>query len=415
MATLTAERNERNVLLLTGVGHFATHFFELMFPTLAVSLARESGVPLERVLTWSFVGYLAFGLGALPVGLIADRVSGRLLLLVSLFGLGVAALAASEVTSPRALTICLGAMGALASIYHPVGMSLISRSVDARGRALGVNGIFGNAAIALTPVLTAALCARFGWQDTYRLVGYAMCALAVACAFLPVREPRPHPVSAAATSAPIAWRPLAVLLVAAALAGVSYRGNTLIQPAYFAANVSEVWFGAAVSAAYLLGIGGQYLGGLLADRHDLRRLYLLFHLCSLPALLLMTVASGAPLIACAAGFVFFSLGMQPIENSLVAQYAPPHRRAAIYGLKFVCTFGVGSLAVWLGRWADSLGGLSTAILCVAGVVALIVVAAAVLLSMDDGAVTATDAGRGGSADVPALAPRPAVGESRTAI
>jgi MFS family permease len=379
--------NERNVLLLTGVGRFTTHFFELMFPTLAVALARQNSVPLDEVLSWSFLGYLAFGLGALPMALVGDRIGARLPLLVSLFGLGVAALAASEVTSARALTICLAAMGALAGVNHPLGMSLISRSTDAPGRALRMNGIFGNVAIALTPVITAALCARFGWQDTYRLVGYAMCALAVGCAFLPVQEPPRRPITARDTAAPIAWRPLLVLLVAATLAGISYRGTTLLQPAYFAERVSEVWFGAAVSAAYLLGIAGQYVGGILADRHDRRRLYLLFHACSLAPLLLMSVLGGMPLVVGTAAFVFFSLGMQPIENSLVAQYAPPHRRATIYGLKFVCTFGIGSLAVWLVGWADAVGGLSHAILCVAGVVILVIAAAAVLLRMDDRATT----------------------------
>jgi MFS family permease len=383
MVTLTAARNERNVLLLTGVGHFTAHFFELMFPTLAVALASEANVPLEEVLTWSFFGYLAFGLGALPAGLLADRIGARLPLLVGLFGLGVTALAASEVTTPRALTVCLAVMGGFASIYHPVGMSLITRSIDARGRALGINGIFGNLAIALTPVVTAALCARFGWQDTFRLVGYAMCALAVGCAFLPVEETRPAPAHADQTAGRINWRPLLLLLLAATLAGISYRGNTLLQPGYFAERVSPVWFGAAVSAAYLLGIAGQYVGGLLADRHDQRRLYLLFHLCSLPALLAMTVLSGTPLVLSAAGFVFFSLGMQPIENSLVAHYAPPRRRAMVYGLKFVCTFGIGSLAVWLVRWADGIGGLSHAVLWLSGVVALVVLVAAVLLSIDD--------------------------------
>lgn len=383
MVTLTAARNERNVLLLTGVGHFTAHFFELMFPTLAVALASEADVPLQEVLTWSFFGYLAFGLGALPAGLIADRIGSRLPLLVGLFGLGVSALAASEVASPRALTVCLAVMGGFASIYHPVGMSLITRSIDARGRALGINGIFGNLAIALTPVVTAALCARFGWQDTFRLVGYAMCALAVGCAFLPVEETRPAPAHADQPAGRINWRPLLLLLLAATLAGISYRGNTLLQPGYFAERVSPVWFGAAVSAAYLLGIVGQYVGGVLADRHDQRRLYLLFHLCSLPALLAMTVLSGTPLVLSAAGFVFFSLGMQPIENSLVAHYAPPRRRALVYGLKFVCTFGVGSLAVWLVRWADGIGGLSNAVLWLSGVVALVVLVAAVLLSIDD--------------------------------
>lgn len=375
--------NERNVLLLTGVGHFATHFFELMFPTLAVALARQGQVPLDEVLSWSFAGYLAFGLGALPMGLAGDRVGARLPLLAALFGLGVSALAASEVTSPRALIICLAAMGALASAYHPLGMSLISRTIDARGRALGINGIFGSLAIASTPVLTAALCARFGWQDTYRLVGYAMCALAVGCAFLPVHEPPPRRRPDAEAAAPIAWRPLLVLLVAATLAGVSYRGTTLLQPAYFAERVSEVWFGAALSAAYLLGVGGQYVGGRLADRHDRRRLYLLFHACSVLPLLLMSVFAGVSLVLSTAAFVFFSLGMQPIENSLVAQYAPPHRRATIYGVKFVCAFGVGSLAVWLVGWADAAGGLSYAIQCLAVVVLLVIATAAVLLRMDD--------------------------------
>lgn len=405
MASVPAS-NERNVLLLTGVGHFTTHFFELMFPTLAVALARQAHVPLEEVLSWSFLGYLAFGLGALPMGLAGDRINARLPLLVSLFGLGVVAIAASEVTSPRALTICLAVMGALASVYHPLGMSLISRTIDARGRALGINGIFGNAAIALTPVITAALCARFGWQDAYRLVGYAMCALAVGCAFLPVVEPPPRIVRQGEATEPINWRPLLVLLVAATLAGISYRGNTLLQPAYFAERVSEVWFGAAVSAAYLLGIGGQYLGGLLADRGDHRRLYLLFHACSLPPLLLMTMFAGVPLVFAAAAFVFFSLGMQPIENSLVAHYAPPHRRATIYGLKFVCTFGVGSLAVWLVEWVGDAGGLQSVILVLAGVVILVIATAAVLLNMDDraGAVRERELAEVRGADATQVAP-----------
>ena len=81
--------------------------------------------------------------------------------------------------------------------------------------------------------------------------------------------------------------------------------------------------------------------------------------------------------------MFFSLGMQPIENSLLAHYTPPRRRATIYGIKALCVFGVGSLAVWLVRWAIEVGGLGYAILCLAGVVTLVVAAAVVLLLLDD--------------------------------
>jgi hypothetical protein len=107
----------------------------------------------------------------------------------------------------------------------------------------------------------------------------------------------------------------------------------------------------------------------------------------------MTVLSGFPLIGSAALFAFFSLGMQPIENSLFAHYTPRRWRATAYGFKFVLTFGVGSLAVWLVQWADTVSGLSFALLCLAGVVALIIGAAAVLVSLGERRAVATPGGR----------------------
>jgi MFS transporter, FSR family, fosmidomycin resistance protein len=386
----SAANNERNVVLLTGVGHFGTHFFELMYPTLAVTLAQETGAPLERVFGWSFLGYLLFGLGALPFGMLADRIGARLLIIAGIFGMGVFAIAASESGHGTALAICLGGMGLSASIYHPVGMSLISRTVARRGRAMALNGIFGNVAIALTPIVTATLCESVGWRGAYAFTGYAACALAVACAFLAVDESRAIetptlPAARAQDRAPSRSLNLfAVLLVAAALGGISYRGNTVIQPAYFDQRVSMLDFGATTSLVYLIGIGGQYLGGMLADRHDLRWLYFAFHAISLPALIGMAALSDLPLVVLAMIFVFFSLGMQPIENSLVAHVTPVRWRSTAYGLKFVLTFGVGSVAVWLVDWAKTQRDLSFAILCLAAVVALLLAVIAIFLSMSWG-------------------------------
>jgi MFS transporter, FSR family, fosmidomycin resistance protein len=395
MARLSDAQNTRNVLILCSVGYFSSYFFELMFPTLAVTLASQTRLPLDEVWSWSFGGYLLFGLGAAPAGFLADRMGVRRVLVVALFALGVASLAASEAPNGRVLSLSLALMGACASVFRPVGMSLISRAIDARGRALGVMGVVGNAAIALTPIITAALCTRLGWQATYRVVGYAMCAIAIASAFLRVDEQRGAAEGLAAGwgagAAPIsrdasaheALLPLGVLAGAAALAGVSHRGNTIVQPAYFAARVPELGFGVTTSLVYLLGIAGQYVGGRLADRYDPRRLYLAFHLLSLPALLLMAVFANAPLVACAGVFVFFSLGMQPIEDSLFAHLTPPRWRATAYGAKIAVTVGVGSLAVWLVRWAAATGGLSYALLWLAGVVLLVVGAAALLVRLGE--------------------------------
>ena len=44
-------------------------------------------------------------------------------------------------------------------------------------------------------------------------------------------------------------------------------------------------------------------------------------------------------------YFFFLLGMQPMENTLVARLSPPAFKHSAYGAKFVLTFGIGSLAV----------------------------------------------------------------------
>ena len=385
MARLSAARNTRNALILAGVGHFSAHFFELLFPTLAVILVGQTRMPLDVVLGWSFLGYLLFGLGTLPAGLLADRVSARLLLITALFGLGVAALAVSEAPNGRVLSLCLAAMGGCASVLHPAGTRLTARVLGPHDPAPRSTGMFGNAAIALTPLIAAALGGRLGWQPTFRAVGYALCAVAVACGFLRLDEPRAAAVRAPDRSAPggAALLPLAVLLAAAVLAGISHRGVTLVLPSYFAGRVSAIGFGAATSLAYAVGIAGQFVSRWLADRFDARRLYLTFHAISVAALLLMVGLSGLPLIGGGALFAFCSLGMRPIENRLLAQYAPPRWRGVASRGTFALTYGAGSLAVWLVGWAGAAGGLSYALLWMAGVVALLVAAAAWLVYLNE--------------------------------
>lgn len=381
-------RNERNILILSGIGHFATHLFELMFPTLAVGLAAETGVPLPEVLGWSFVGYLLFGLGALPAGLVADRMGAARLVRFGLVASALAALACAAARPGTELVLGLSLLGAAISLYHPAGMSLISRGVAARGRGLGLNGACGNAAVALTPALSAALAARFGWRGAYAIAGGAVFLVALGCMALPVVEPRvasgERAESAQARNAVGRGHlPFVLLCVASMLAGVSYRGNTVAQPAYFAARVGFLGYGTATSLVYLLGIAGQLAGGYLADRTSLRRLYLGFHAASLPALVVVAYSSGLTLLAAAGLFTLLAFGMQPVENTLFAQYTSPRRRAAGYGLKCILSFGVGSLAVQLIR-ARAVGGeLGPVFTALALVVAALVAVAALFVAVTD--------------------------------
>ena len=62
-------------------------------------------------------------------------------------------------------------MGSFASIYHPVGLAIISRETtpESRSQALGWHGIFGSVGIAAAPFIAGAMISKegFDWRDYY--------------------------------------------------------------------------------------------------------------------------------------------------------------------------------------------------------------------------------------------------------
>ncbi len=372
--------NERHTLLLTGVAHFGCHLAMLIFPTVAVALAREEGLPLETVLGWSFAGYFIFGLGALPVGLITDRLRARWVVRVGVLGIGPAMMLVALATPGAALALALGGVGAFASVYHPAGMSLISRTIHHRGKALGINGICGNIGIAAAPVLTEWLSLNWGWRGAYTAVGGLLLVMGLLVSFRRIEEPKPGEAKRDEHHhAPFERLKLfLILMVAMTLAGLSYRASTVAQPAFFAERVDFIGYGAATSIVYIMATFGQYLSGYLADRYDLRVLYMLAHGLGIPFVLAMVALSGAPLLACAAVFVFFNVGMQPIENSLVARFTPDRWRSTGYGLKFTVTFSIGAFSVWGVKAIIANSSIAMVFPAISGVVFLIFLTACVL-------------------------------------
>jgi hypothetical protein len=193
------------------------------------------------------------------------------------------------------------------------------------------------------------------------------------------------------TDGPHRAAPFIILLAAMMLGGLVYRGATVILPTYFEIRASGIydmletaWPGglsanlvatALTSFIYFVGILGQFSGGMAGERFEVRRSYLVFHLLTLPPVFLMAAIYNWGLVALSVVYFFFLLGMQPLENTLVARLTPPRFRHSAFGAKFVLTFGVGALAVKIVGGLEAAWGL--------GVVfpALGVVSAALVLTI----------------------------------
>ncbi len=392
--------NEKRVVTVTGAAHFLTHLYELTFPAIALTVRDDLGWSLAEVLRLSFLMYLLFGLGALPMGLWTDRWRARGVLSVCMLGAGVGALLVSVSRTPTQFVAALGLVGLGISGYHPAGMSLLSRTMRERGRALGWNGVFGNLGSATAPFIAGILAFQLGWRAAYAFLGVLGVVAGILGFVLPIDERSVSSRGARADESHGSRTRLgyfAIVCVAMMFGGFAYRGVSLVVPATFQQNTTflttllqrldtESLRGVAnlaatviASAVYSVGILGQILGGHLADRYDLRKLYLGFHAASLPFVAIMAFVGEWALVLAAAAYVFFGLGMQPIENSLVARFTPERWRSTSYGIKFVLNFGIGAFAVYGVSALHRDGSFTAVYVAVAAVVFLVCAASAALL------------------------------------
>jgi FSR family fosmidomycin resistance protein-like MFS transporter len=390
-------REERGILVISSTCHFLSHMFILVFPALTMPLVADLGLPLEEVVKISFLMYLLYGICALPVGIIVDRWEARKMLLFGLAGMGAGLIFAGVSREPRTMALSFMLVGIGASIYHPAGLSLISHTIQKRGRALAINGVFGNLGICSAPFLTGLLTWALSWRWAVIILG--LTALIAALALIPVKmNERLRRVDVEEHSSAVErMKYFVILCLALILGGIAYRGNMVLLPAYlelkttFFQNLIESFSfiqlqGTKTLAATLLtsmvlftGIFGQLLGGRIADRYDLRYGYLVVHALSIPFLFCMAVTGNYLLVACAAAYAFFNFGTQPLENSLIAALTPARWRSTSFAVKFILNFGIGASAVYLIGTIKRAHSLEFVYVFLAGVACLLVLSVVVLL------------------------------------
>ena len=367
----------------------------LVFPAIVIPLTMRMNMDMAGVLGLSFWMYLLFGCTALPWGIIADRWGGRALMLIYYTGAGLSGLAAALcLNSPLGLTLALAALGLFSGIYHPTGLGIISKEIKRVSVGMGVNGMFGNLGLATAPLLTGLVNWLWGPRAAYIILGGMNLLGLLLMAVYPIYTARQtREVKKSEENGLIGA--FIILLVAMMLGGIVYRAATVILPAYFElknqalvmwlsnlvhADLSQNLVATTVtSLIFLIGMLGQYTGGRFAERFDPRIGYLIFFGITGPPALLMAYAGNFMLVALALWYFFFLLGMQPMENTLVAKFTPRRFHHSAFGTKFVMTFGVGALAVKIVAAIESNYYIEAVFLFIAAISLIAIVAILLLI------------------------------------
>lgn len=379
--------------------------YVLIFPVVMLPVAREFGLTIAEAAPLSFPMYLLYGGSAIPAGFIADRWSRIGVLRVCMFGMGFSSIAAGLSSGGAELTLSLAALGFFCGLYHPAGMALIAHEIDKQGRAHGTNGIFGNFGYVAAPFIAGFALMAGDWRTAFWVTG-VLGFLGVAMSFVwSVKEThfgemKKKTIDASRRDHMIYF---AILCVTMTTAGFTYRANLMALPAYFEMRTGDILSmitamvpasftgdagaqnalsgaaGLLVGSVFIFSMMGQFFGGKMADRYDLRWAYLIYQSAAIPFVVAMYFLWQAPLYFVAAGYVFFSIGMQPIENSLVSKFLPTKWLSTGYGIKFTLVFGLGSFAVWQVAAVEKSYGLSALYPILAGQAGLISLLAFILI------------------------------------
>jgi MFS family permease len=125
----------------------------------------------------------------------------------------------------------------------------------------------------------------------------------------------------------------------------------------------------AYAGLLLVGVGGQYAGGVLSDRLDPERTLLGTFAALVVASVLFVPASRTgvlPLLAVCAALGLLVYVFPPVGQSLVAEYVPEGKHGLSFGYVYLGTFGVGALGAAMAGATLDLGGVPTLFSVLAG-------------------------------------------------
>ncbi len=382
---------KRNFLFLN-IGHALDHFFMLVFTTAVLTMESEFGDSYGKLLlltTWSF---LFFGGASLPAGWLGDKWSRHGMMLIFFIGIGTASILTGFATTPLHVEIGLALVGIFGAIYHPIGLALVVEEAGKVGRALGINGVWGNLGVAAAALTTGAIADLWGWRMAFIIPGcvaiaigvaygmhlYAVRGMALADAAGKKKRVFDIPVS-------VQRRVFLFLILAPLFGGLIFNATTITLPkildeklAGILGSASEV--GVTTAVIFALAAFAQIAVGELLDRYPTKRLYVALVSAQMALCALAVAAVGWSALAVSLPLMLATFGIIPMNDWIVAHYISVEYRSRVYAVKSVLALGVGAIAVQVsGRLHEMTGNFNALFITLAAAAAVVIVGALLML------------------------------------
>jgi FSR family fosmidomycin resistance protein-like MFS transporter len=395
----------KRVLVFSSIGHALMHMMTAFYAVIVLTLAITWGQPPESLLELYAPAAILLGVMSLPAGWASDRFGAPLMMVVMFTGLGLSSIACGLVAEgdTLALALALCGLGVFGAIYHSAGIGWIIRTAREQGHAMGVNGLWGSAGLALYGIVPGVLITLASWRAAFIVPGIICLAVGAVLAWQ-IRQGRvgDRPMPATPGVQPGRrefWRVFSVLSVTMALEGVIWSavmfGAALVFETRLADDIERLrgglaswgvatqavlWVGLATSMIYVVSGVAQYaMGRRIIDRYPLKSIYVTASALQFFAMLALAMGNGYGALAGAIVSAVLSSAAGPVENILIARYTPSRYHGLGFGAKFVVALGASPIAIVLIAWVRKATGSLDVLFLGLAAVAVVITLVALLL------------------------------------
>ena len=331
------------------------HMFAAFYFVIILTIEKEWSISYDQLIRLWTLGALLIGLGAIPFGWLSDKWSRSGTMTIMFIGMGLASILCGLSTSISFLFICLSLLGLFCSIYHPVGIPWVIHSANKQGRALGINGIFGGVGIGSGAFVAGTLTELLNWQLAFILPGFISIIIGFILIYLIFINKISYKNYFISSNKQDHSRnemiliSLIMLLSMFAL-GLSFHNTQTALPKFFEiriGNINSIQIGFMIAVIYFISGATTFVGGLLADRFNLKVIYLIGIFLQFPCYLGIAYISGYSLVVLCILAAVFNASILPTENLLLGRFTPQKYHGIVYGIKFILAFGSGPISVFL--------------------------------------------------------------------
>ena len=358
--------------LFLNIGHFLDHLFVLIFATAALQLTTAWGLSYAELIPYATPGFIAFGIGAIPAGWLADKWSREGMMIVFFLGIGTCSILAGTAETPLEMAFYLTLVGAFAAIYHPVGLAMVVEGVDKTGMPIAINGVFGNMGVASAALLTGFLIDVSGWRSAFIVPGAASVAVGILyLLFVHTNRPETRSVTGQTIRAAqpanlprqLLVRTFGIVLFTSAIGGLVFQSTTFSLPKVFDERLTEIAgntmsIGSYAFVAFTVASFAQLVVGHLLDRHSVRNVFATVALLQAAFFFAMAEIEGMASLPVAIAFMLVVFGQIPINDVLIGRIAHSNWRSRAYALRSIISFSVMASSLPLVAWLHGAWGFN---------------------------------------------------------